>query len=85
METFSSAVEQITPTIAKQMLEQVFSNAKVDAPSRESFARDMAAGSWVLNGSPIVFATGGALLDGRATRVERRAGAFANAASRAGR
>lgn len=66
MDTISSTIERISPHIAKQMLERVFSNAKVDVPSREAFARDMAAGAWVLNGSPIVFAKDGALLDGRA-------------------
>ncbi len=66
MDTISSAIERITPNVAKQMLERVFSNAKVDAPSREAFGRDMAAGGWVLNGSPIVFSVDGVLLDGRA-------------------
>ncbi len=66
MDTITSAVERVTPDTAKRMLERVFSNAKVDIPSRDAFARDMAAGNWVLNGSPIVFAANGTLIDGRA-------------------
>ena len=66
MDSISSAIERITPNVAKQMLERVFSNAKVDVPSREAFGRDMAAGGWVLKGSPIVFSVNGVLLDGRA-------------------
>ncbi|WP_440980037.1 hypothetical protein ACQHGV_07680 [Sphingomonas pseudosanguinis] len=66
MDTPTFSVERIAPNLAKQMLERVFSSAKVDTSSRESFARDMAAGGWVLNGAPIVFGTDGSLLDGRA-------------------
>lgn len=61
-----SAVELVTPNIAKTMLERVFSAAKVDGPSRHAFARDMATHQWVLNGAPIVFSADGSLLDGRA-------------------
>lgn len=60
------AVELITPERAKTMLECVFSAAKVDGPSRQAFARDMAAHQWILNGAPIVFSADGSLLDGRA-------------------
>ncbi|MBB3878799.1 hypothetical protein [Sphingomonas pseudosanguinis] len=66
MDTPTFSVERIAPNVAKQMLERVFSSAKVDTSSRESFTRDMAAGGWVLNGAPIVFGTDGSLLDGRA-------------------
>lgn len=62
----SSSVERITPDKAEQMLARALSNAKIDQPSREAFERDMRAGTWVLNGAPIVFATDGTLLDGRA-------------------
>jgi hypothetical protein len=61
-----SRVQEITPVIAKQMLERVVSSAKLDQASVQTFERDMRESRWSLNGAPIVFSTDGYLLDGRA-------------------
>ncbi|CAN7445305.1 hypothetical protein [Mesorhizobium sp. LjRoot246] len=61
-----SSVERITPEIAAGMLQRVIGNGRIDQAILQAFERDMREGRWVLNGSPIVLATDGRVLDGRA-------------------
>ena len=60
-------VEQltITPEIAREMLTHNTMNRNIDRRRVEKYARDMKSGRWNLNGSTIVIAEDGTLLDGQ--------------------
>lgn len=66
-DTLETTVETVTPEIAKEWLKKA-----EDDPNRppnprtiRNYARDMAAGAWLLDGGAIKFGTNGALLDGK--------------------
>ena len=60
-------VEQltITPEIAREMLTHNTMNRNIDRRRVEKYARDIKSGRWNLNGSTIVIAEDGTLLDGQ--------------------
>ncbi|WP_152664009.1 hypothetical protein [Sphingomonas sp. SRS2] len=66
LSTITSRIQQVTPEVAKQMLERIVGSARLDAASVQAFEHDMRDGRWALNGAPIVFSGDGQLLDGRA-------------------
>lgn len=55
----------ITPAIAEKWLTQNLCNRRVRPNDVDRYGRDMAAGSWGLDGTPIKFDTLGNLLDGQ--------------------
>lgn len=57
-------VETITPMLARHMLSCSAGNRSIKAAKVASYARDMMAGNWKLNGETIVFNDDGALIDG---------------------
>lgn len=56
---------QVTPEIAARWLKRNTRNRKLRIGTVARYARDMAAGKWQLEGSPIKFAPDGTLLDGQ--------------------
>lgn len=60
-------VETITPAMAEEYLRHNEHNPRKSASRRqvESYARDMAAGKWFINGEPIVFDANGDLKNGQ--------------------
>ena len=60
-------VETITPAMAEEYLRHNEHNPRKTASRRqvESYARDMAAGKWFINGEPIVFDANGDLKNGQ--------------------
>lgn len=75
-------IEQIDEETAQAWLVLNTNNRRVKTRHRDGIVRDMLAGAWVLDGSPICFDTDGVLLDGqhrlegilRYYIAERRAG-----------
>ena len=55
----------VTPDMAIEMLEKNNMNRNIDQKRVDQYAQDMKAGRWVLNGTTIVFADDGTLLDGQ--------------------
>lgn len=55
----------ITPDVAKAWLDKNKNNRRVSPVSVRSYARDMAAGNWLLTGDPIRFDEDGNLMDGQ--------------------
>ncbi len=55
----------VTPDMALEMLEKNTMNRNIDQKRVDKYARDMKSGRWVLNGTTIVFADDGTLLDGQ--------------------
>lgn len=58
-------IETIDLLTAQQWLLLNTNNRKVKTRHREGIVRDMLAGAWILDGSPICFDTDGVLLDGQ--------------------
>ena len=63
----TGTVETITPAMAEEYLRHNEHNPRKTASRRqvESYARDMAAGKWFINGEPIVFDANGDLKNGQ--------------------
>ena len=63
----TGTVETITPAMAEEYLRHNDHNPRKTASRRqvESYARDMAAGKWFINGEPIVFDANGDLKNGQ--------------------
>src|SRR5215467_2969648 len=57
-------IENITPTMAAQMLGTSAGNRPIRKAVVERYARDMIGGKWTLNGEGIKFDTAGRLVDG---------------------
>lgn len=57
-------VVYVTPAFAKAYLETSKGNRSIHRVTANMYARDMAAGKWLLNGEPIIFGEDGELLDG---------------------
>ena len=55
----------VTPDMAIEMLEKNTMNRNVDQKRVDQYVQDMKAGRWAMNGSTIVFAEDGTLLDGQ--------------------
>lgn len=60
-----TCVMEITPDIAAEWLSKNDNNRRVRADVVSNYARQMAAGEWVLNGEAIVFDEDGVLADGQ--------------------
>lgn len=58
------SVEQITPQLAEAFLQTSRGNRNFKDAKVRSYARDMAAGRWKVNGETIIFDKSGALIDG---------------------
>ena len=58
------SVEQITPQLAEAFLQTSRGNRSFKDAKVRSYARDMAAGRWKVNGETIIFDKSGALIDG---------------------
>uniref|UniRef100_UPI00286CF338 hypothetical protein n=1 Tax=Phenylobacterium sp. TaxID=1871053 RepID=UPI00286CF338 len=58
-------VRNIEPAEAAELLKRVRNEAPVDQQQVATYAQDMAAGAWKLNGDPIIFDTAGVVLSGR--------------------
>lgn len=63
--TPETAVVDVTPALAEKWLGKNTINRSVRRPDVAAYARDMAAGDWLLNGESIKFADDGALMDGQ--------------------
>lgn len=61
-----SQVREITPEQAEKLIPAFHAKAKVSQYLVEAYARDMAEGHWLLNGTSIVLSQDGKVLDGRA-------------------
>jgi hypothetical protein len=59
-----TAVETITPAAAEAMLGTSAGNRRMKDAKVKSYARDMIAGRWVLNGETVIMSADGRLLDG---------------------
>lgn len=59
------SVRRVDPAEAEKLLEQTVAHARVDDRMLLAYARDMSQGRWILNGSPLIVAQDGRLLDGR--------------------
>ena len=55
----------VTPDMAFEMLEKNTMNRNIDEKRVRQYAKDMKAGLWQMNGTTIVFAEDGTLLDGQ--------------------
>lgn len=64
-EQLSHEVRPISPSEAREMLQRVRNHAPLDRRQITTYARDMRAGMWKLNGDPIIFDRDGILLSGR--------------------
>lgn len=62
---YSSGVVDITPSMAKQLLEHNTLNRKVANSRVATFAADMKTGRWQLNGEAVVVASDETLMDGQ--------------------
>lgn len=60
----NTTVMEITPEIAKEMLETSRGNRKISRQKVDEYARDMAAGRWQITHQGIAFDTSGTLKDG---------------------
>ena len=58
------SLETVTPDMARDYLETVMHQRKVDARVVANYAAAMKAGAWVVNGQPLIFDTEGHLIDG---------------------
>ena len=56
---------EVTPDMACEMLEKNTMNRNIDQKRVNQYAQDMKAGRWQMNGTTIVFADDGTLLDGQ--------------------
>lgn len=61
----SHEVTRVTPAQARVMLERVRNPAPLDRKQITTYARDMAAEMWKLNGDPLIFDCQGILMSGR--------------------
>lgn len=61
----SAEVVKVTPKLATQWLTRNVRNRKLKPGAVSAYARDMAAGRWLLSGQPIIFDWDGALSDGQ--------------------
>ena len=61
----TTKVKCITPDKACRMLDKNTMNRNIDQKRVEQYARDMKSGRWTLNGSTIVIAKDGTILDGQ--------------------
>lgn len=61
----SAEVVAITPELAEKWLQRNVRNRRTKPGSINAYARDMAAGRWMLSGQPIIFDQNGALSDGQ--------------------
>jgi hypothetical protein len=59
------AVEKITPSAAKSLLNENQTNRPISLGRIQHYANDMKAGNWKVNGEAIVFADTGRLLNGQ--------------------
>lgn len=57
---------EVTPELAKHLLINVRSQARITRGKIEQYAADMEAGNWQINGEPILIGDNGDLLEGRA-------------------
>lgn len=60
-----SAVVDLTPTLAKFMLDVNADNRSVKQVKLAQYSHDMAAGNWRLNGEPLIISSDGNLNDGQ--------------------
>lgn len=60
-----TAVIKVTPALATEWLSANDRNRNLNAKIVESYARDMIAGAWALNGEAVKIAENGTLLDGQ--------------------
>ncbi len=58
-------VVDMTPALAKALLDCNFSNRSVRVTKQAQYSADMAAGRWTLNGEPIIVSKDGKLNDGQ--------------------
>ena len=56
---------EVTPDMALEMLEKNTMNRNIDQKRVEQYTQDMRCGRWQMNGTTIVFAEDGTLLDGQ--------------------
>lgn len=61
----SHEVRMVSPTEAAQLLQRVRNTASADQRQIATYARDMTAGAWKLNGDPLILDKDGVLLSGR--------------------
>lgn len=64
-DALSHEIRTVSPSEARQMLERVRNQAPLDKRQISTYARDMHAGMWKLNGDPIIFDNDDVLLSGR--------------------
>lgn len=65
MSSLSFEVREVTPESAAKWLRNVRNKGRIDSRTVATYARDMAAGVWKLNGEPIIISERGQLLTGR--------------------
>jgi hypothetical protein len=58
-------VVDLTPALARVLINRNPDNRRISAVIVESYARDMASGSWAFNGEPIIVSNDGLLNDGQ--------------------
>src|SRR5262245_34900010 len=61
----TAEVVEVSPALAEEWLSKNPNNRNLRRPVVDSYARDMSAGHWHLNGETIKFAANGELLDGQ--------------------
>lgn len=57
-------IHTITPTLAESILASSNGNRPIKAAKIKAYARDMAAGNWMVNGESIIIDVNGVLIDG---------------------
>lgn len=61
----SITLVDVTPALAEQLLGRNDRNRNIRSATVAAYARDMAAGNWLMTGEPIKVAPNGALIDGQ--------------------
>lgn len=60
-----SGLVELTPALARVLMQRNPNNRHISYPIVEKFARDIANGQWLLNGEPIIISSDGLLNDGQ--------------------
>lgn len=60
-----SGLIELTPAIARVLMQRNPNNRTISYPTVERFARDITHGVWMLNGEPIIIASDGTMNDGQ--------------------
>lgn len=60
-----SGLVELTPAIARVLMQRNPNNRTISYQTVEKFARDITNGTWVLNGEPIIVASDGTMNDGQ--------------------